>query len=133
MRACRLMLLALFAFAAQAGLANSPDAPLANTVQEARAQTLFRQLRCVVCQSEALADSPSQMASAMRQVIRDDIAAGKSDDEITDALVARYGDFILMRPPLSSATALLWFTPPLILMLAASLAYRYFRRHTGRP
>lgn len=104
------------------------DEPLSDPAQEARAKALFATIRCVVCQSEPIADSPAQIAGDLRRAIREEIAAGKSDAEITELLVSRYGDYILMQPPLKAATTLLWFGPLIVLGLAICLAYRYFRR-----
>jgi len=95
--------------------------------QEMQAKSLFHAIRCVVCESESVADSPSDMAKSMRSFIREQVAAGKSDSEIKDYLVSRYGDFILMRPPLKNTTALLWFGPFIILGLAMFGVWRYFR------
>lgn len=96
----------------------APDRPLADATQEARAQALFDDIRCVVCQHEAIADSPAGIAGDMRGLVRDQIADGASDQQIRSDLVRRYGDFVLFKPPVRGGTWLLWFGP-LILMLAA--------------
>ncbi|MGV9008980.1 cytochrome c-type biogenesis protein [Brevundimonas sp.] len=96
-----------------------PDRPLADAAQEARAQALFDDIRCVVCQHEAIADSPAGIAGDMRGLVRDQIADGASDQQIRSDLVRRYGDFVLFKPPVRGGTWLLWFGP-LILMLAAA-------------
>ena len=83
----------------------------ADVAIEARLTTLSRELRCVVCQNEALSDSPAELASSMRQEIRDLMKAGKTDQEVIDFLVARYGDFVLFRPPFKPVTYLLWVGP----------------------
>lgn len=88
-----------------------PDRPLPDAAQEARAQALFDDIRCVVCQHEAISDSPAGIAGDMRGLVRDQIAAGRTDGEIRDDLVRRYGDFVLFSPPLRSGTWLLWFGP----------------------
>ena len=118
---------ALFWLPASA-LALSVDTPLADAAQEARAKALFRELRCVVCQSEPLADSPSDMAKAMRLAIREQIASGMSDEEVKEFLISRYGDFILMNPPLKPATYLLWFGPLMIFVAAGWFVLRFFRK-----
>jgi cytochrome c-type biogenesis protein CcmH len=97
--------------------APAPDRPLPEAAQEARAQALFRGIRCVVCQHEAIADSPAVIAADMRGLVREQIAAGRSDAEIRQDLVRRYGDFVLFKPPVRLGTWLLWFGP-LGLMLA---------------
>ena len=96
----------------------APDRPLPDAAQEARAQALFDDIRCVVCQHEAIADSPAGIAGDMRGLVRDQIASGASDQQIRSDLVRRYGDFVLFKPPVRGGTWLLWFGP-LILMLAA--------------
>jgi len=91
----------------------APDRPLPNPAQEARAQALFREVRCVVCQHEAIADSPAGVAGDLRQLVREEIAAGRSDDQVRADLVRRYGDFVLFKPPVRAGTWLLWFGPAL--------------------
>jgi cytochrome c-type biogenesis protein CcmH len=94
-------------------------APLADPVLEARAKSLQRELRCVVCQGQSIDESNAPLAADMRRLIREQITAGKSDDEIKGFLVARYGTFVLMRPPVTGDTYLLWFGPLLLLLLGA--------------
>jgi len=131
---------ALGARAAEPAAAPSPAAPPmaqplhADVAIEARLTALSRELRCVVCQNEALSDSPAELAEAMRREIRDLMKAGKSDQEVIDFLVARYGDFVLFRPPLKPLTYLLWAGPFLFLALgglAWTLALR--ARRGARP
>ncbi|MGD9650539.1 MAG: cytochrome c-type biogenesis protein CcmH, partial [Dongiaceae bacterium] len=93
------------------------EKPLTDPALEARAHQLFQELRCVVCQGESLDASPASLAQDMRQSIRDQLMAGKSETEIKNYLVTRYGDFILMKPPLKTSTLLLWLAP--LLLLAA--------------
>jgi cytochrome c-type biogenesis protein CcmH len=100
------------------------DTKLENPKLEARAQTLFHELRCVVCQSEAISDSPAQVASDMRKHVRNQIMAGKSDDEIKNYLVAQYGERVLMRPKMNERNALLWFGPLFILIAGGFFAWR---------
>jgi cytochrome c-type biogenesis protein CcmH len=89
----------------------APDRPMPDAAQEARARALFQDIRCVVCQHEAISDSPAGIAGDMRGLVRDQIAAGRTDAEIRDDLVRRYGDFVLFSPPLRLGTWLLWFGP----------------------
>jgi len=105
--------------------APAPDRPLPNAAQEARAQRLFDGIRCVVCQHEAIADSPAVIAADMRQLVRDQIADGRSDAEIEQDLVRRYGDFVLFQPPVRLGTWLLWFGP--VALMAAVLALLMLR------
>lgn len=105
------------------------DRPLADATQEARAQALFKDVRCVVCQHEAIADSPAGVAGDMRRLIREEIAAGASDQAVRDDLVRRFGDYVLFTPPVRAGTWLLWFGPfALVLLAVAALALRARRR-----
>nr|WP_245161476.1 cytochrome c-type biogenesis protein [Brevundimonas alba] len=131
------MLIAAVALGLIAGPAASqepppaPDRPLANAAQEARAQALFDGIRCVVCQHEAIGDSPAVIAADMRGLVREQMAAGRSDAEIKRDLVRRYGDFVLFQPPVRVGTWLLWFGPFLIaLAVAAVLLLQSRRRRT---
>lgn len=89
---------------------------------EARAVALQRSLRCLVCQGESLDESSALLADDLRRLIRAKIAAGESDEEITHFLVTRYGDVILMKPPLELATYALWFGPLVILFMGGGIA-----------
>jgi cytochrome c-type biogenesis protein CcmH len=89
----------------------------ADEVIETRMTRLSRELRCVVCQNEALSESPADLANAMRQEIRDLMKAGKTDQEVISFLTSRYGDFVLFRPPFKPLTYLLWVGPFLFLGL----------------
>jgi cytochrome c-type biogenesis protein CcmH len=109
------------------------EPPLPDAAQEARAQGLFHRIRCVVCQGEAVADSPAMVAADFRQAIRKEIASGKSDEEVIAYFVSRYGDAVLMQPPLKESTMLLWFGPLLLLGCAAFLAKRCFGTRSGEP
>jgi cytochrome c-type biogenesis protein CcmH len=123
-----LILCALLLIDAVAANALGTDSALADQSQEARAKAMFYEIRCVVCQGESVAESPAAVASDMRRVIREKVAAGETDESIKAYLVSRYGDVILMRPPLKQSTFLLWFGPALILTIALFMAYRYFRK-----
>lgn len=108
----RALLVAVAAFGLIAAEpAPAPDRPLPDAAQEARARALFDDIRCVVCQHEAITDSPAGIASDMRRLVREQIAAGRSDEQVRADLVRRYGDFVLFTPPLRLATWLLWFGP----------------------
>ncbi|MGZ9113167.1 MAG: cytochrome c-type biogenesis protein [Brevundimonas sp.] len=89
----------------------APDRPLPDAAQEARARALFDDIRCVVCQHEAIADSPAGIAADMRRLVREEIAAGRTDAQVREDLVRRYGDFVLFKPPVRAGTWLLWFGP----------------------
>ena len=110
---------------AMAEPAAQPDRPLADAGQEARAKALFRDVRCVVCQHEAISDSPAGIAADMRGLVREQVAEGRSDEEIRRDLVRRYGDYVLFTPPVRKGTWLLWFGPfAAVLLVGAWLGLR---------
>jgi cytochrome c-type biogenesis protein CcmH len=113
----------------------APDQPLADPQAEARAQRLFADIRCVVCQHESIADSPAGLAGDLRRLVRERIAEGATDEQIEAELVARYGDFILFRPPFNALTALLWGAPFALGLggLAVFLAWSRRRRSPVAP
>jgi cytochrome c-type biogenesis protein CcmH len=106
---------------------------LADPKLEQRARDLSREIRCVVCQSQSVADSDADIAKEVRAIIREQIAAGKSDRDIRDYLVARYGDFVLFDPPFKGSTYVLWLGPFAILVLAAIGVAIFFRRRAQEP
>ncbi len=126
---------ALFAalFLAFAVPAIAQEAPLADPALEQRARDLAREIRCVVCQSQSVSDSDADIAKDMRILIREQIAAGKSDQEIRDYLVARYGDFVLFEPPFKASTYVLWLGPFALLALALIGIVVFFRRRAAAP
>ena len=104
-------------------------APLADPAQEARAQALEMEIRCVVCQNEPIAQSTADLAADMRTLVRERVAAGDSDDQIRAFFRERYGDFVLLRPPFDARTWALWAAP--FLLLAAGFAGVMSVRRTG--
>lgn len=92
-----------------------------------RVRVLAQQLRCLVCQNETLADSQAMLAVDLKRQIREQMQAGKSDKEILAFLTARYGDFVLYRPPVKATTYLLWFGPFILLAGGLYLLFRYIR------
>ncbi len=94
-----------------AGSAGDPADRLADPAKEARARDLFREVRCLVCQNESIDDSEAELASDLRRIVRQQVAAGHTDAEVRGFLVARYGKFVLLKPPFDAGTALLWLTP----------------------
>lgn len=104
----------------------------ANPALEARARNLQRQLRCLVCQGESIDESGSPFAADVRHLVRQQLAQGKSDQQIEDFLVARYGDFILMKPPLQPDTWLLWLAPFLVLGTAGTVAWITVKKAASR-
>lgn len=120
---------ALFAFLA-APLAAKEAAPAAaDPALEKRVMTLAEELRCLVCQNQTLAESNAPLAEDLRDQLREKMREGKSDKEVVDFLVERYGDFVLYRPPLKGTTVLLWFGPLLLFVAGfAALLRRVQRR-----
>jgi cytochrome c-type biogenesis protein CcmH len=102
--------------------------PFKDRAEELRFQELTRQLRCLVCQNESLADSSADLARDLRQEVFEQMQTGKSDAEIKDYLTARYGDFVLYKPPLRGGTLLLWFGPLLLLLIGSGVVARIVRR-----
>jgi cytochrome c-type biogenesis protein CcmH len=107
-------------FAVTAACATDADA-FADPAQEARARALQKELRCLVCQGESLDESNAPLAADLRRLVREHIKVGESDDQIKTFLVARYGDFILLNPPLRSDTFFLWFGPLLLLLAGGAV------------
>ena len=114
--------LAMVVMAGTAAYAVQPDEIMSDTVKEARARDLSRELRCMVCQNQSIDDSDAPLARDLRLLVRERIAAGDSDAQVIDFLVARYGEFVLLKPRLNPHTWLLWLLPPLAL---AAGGWRY--------
>jgi cytochrome c-type biogenesis protein CcmH len=119
----RLALIALLAalLAPAAALAVQPDEILKDSALEARARDLSRGLRCMVCQNQSIDDSEAPLARDLRLLVRERLTKGDSDSQVLDFLVARYGEFVLLKPPLELHTLLLWGLPP-VALLAGMLA-----------
>jgi cytochrome c-type biogenesis protein CcmH len=115
------------------GPALAQEMQLQDPALEQRARDLSREIRCVVCQSQSVADSDADIARELRVLIREQIQAGKSDDEVRDYLVARYGDFVLFNPPFKATTYALWIGPFVVLVLAGIGVALYFRRRGPGP
>jgi cytochrome c-type biogenesis protein CcmH len=96
--------------------------------EEQHFKDLIEELRCLVCQNQSLLDSDAELAHDLRAEVYDMIQAGKSDDEIVDFLVTRYGDFVLYNPPIKPANYLIWFGPFVLLLVATILLLRAVRR-----
>jgi cytochrome c-type biogenesis protein CcmH len=119
MRRIALVVLALAFLAPSLALAVQPDEILKDPVLEGRARTLSRELRCMVCQNQSIDDSEAPLARDLRILVRQRLEAGDSDKQVLDFLVARYGDFVLLKPPLNRNTLLLWGLTPLALICGA--------------
>jgi cytochrome c-type biogenesis protein CcmH len=102
--------------------------PLEDPAIEQRMKNLTQQLRCLVCQSETLSESNADFAKDLRREIREQMKAGKSDQEILSFLTQRYGDFVLYNPPVKGTTYLLWFGPFVLLLAGTAVLYRYLKQ-----
>jgi cytochrome c-type biogenesis protein CcmH len=127
MRRLALIALLLAVFAPGAALAVTPDEMLKNPVLEARARHLSEELRCMVCQNESIDDSQAPLAHDLRVLVRQRLVAGDTDQQVLDYLVARYGQFVLLKPRFEPATYLLWGLPPAVL-LAGMIALFFVAR-----
>jgi cytochrome c-type biogenesis protein CcmH len=106
-----------------------PKEMLADPVLEARAREISRGLRCVVCQNESIDESDADLAHDLRVLVRERLVAGDSDEQVVQFIVDRYGDFVLLRPPVKPETYLLWASPAILLLLAGVIIAMYLRRH----
>ncbi len=108
-----------------------PDEVLPDPAMEQRARDLSKELRCMVCQNQSIDDSDAPLARDLRILVRERLKAGDSNAQVLDYLVARYGEFVLMRPVFSWRNALLWGFPALVLVLGAALAASVMRRRAA--
>ena len=104
-----------------------------NANEEQRIRQLEEKLRCLVCQNQSLADSGAELAGDLRRQVREQVAAGKSDEQVIDYLVQRYGDFVRYDPPFKATTALLWVGPFLLLAVGAGVLVAVLRRRRSAP
>jgi cytochrome c-type biogenesis protein CcmH len=116
--------------ASSAAYAVQPDEIMSDPVKESRARDLSRELRCMVCQNQSIDDSEAPLARDLRLLVRERIAAGESDAQVIDFLVARYGEFVLLKPRLELHTLLLWLLPPLALAGGGLALWMHGRRRS---
>ena len=129
MQLLRLIVVLISVFAAAApALAVQPDEILVDPALETRARDLSKELRCMVCQNQSIDDSDAPLARDLRLLVRERLTVGDSDRQVLDFLVARYGEFVLLRPPFNWHTALLWLLGPLVLLGAGYALVRVTRR-----
>ncbi len=128
MKFLKAALLAIALFVPASAWAVQPDEMLKDPTLEARARALSKDLRCMVCQNESIDDSQAPLAHDLRVLVRDRLKAGDSDEQVLDFLVARYGEFVLLKPRLSWHTAILWGLPPAALIVGALLIAFDLRR-----
>ena len=120
----------LVALTLSAAHAVQPDEVMADPAKEARARELSRELRCMVCQNQSIDDSEAPLARDLRLLVRERIAAGDSNSQVIDFLVARYGEFVLLRPRVERETLLLWGVTPLVLIVGGLALLLQARRRT---
>ncbi|NIP72699.1 MAG: cytochrome c-type biogenesis protein CcmH [Gammaproteobacteria bacterium] len=132
-RGARSVLMALLLACSAGAFAGIEVFPFDDPAKEERFNRLTDELRCLVCQNQSLADSNAELAQDLRHEVYDMIQSGASDDEIVDFMVARYGDFVLYRPPVRPTTYALWAGPFLLLALAVWLLARALRRQRDGP
>jgi cytochrome c-type biogenesis protein CcmH len=121
------LLAGLLAFAGTV-LAIDTEAAFDDPVLQHRYETINRELRCLVCQNQTIADSNATLAQDLRREVREMIEAGRTDDEIRDFMIERYGDFVLYRPRMTAGNFLLWAAPVLLLVVGAFVLVRVVRR-----
>lgn len=131
----RVRVLIAFLLLALAGAAGAvePGERLADPALEARARAISKELRCLVCPNESIDESNAELAHDLRLLLRQRLASGDSDRQVLDFLVSRYGQFVLLRPPVEPATYLLWFGPPLVLALGGLGVALHLRRRRAAP
>ena len=105
-----------------------PNEIISNTIYENRARDLSKGIRCLVCQNQSIDDSDSDLAKDLRRIIRKKIIQGETDNEITQYLVDKYGNFILMKPPLYQDTYILWISPLLLMLVGITIMYFKLKR-----
>jgi cytochrome c-type biogenesis protein CcmH len=111
----------------------APDELLKDPALEARARGLSAHLRCLVCQNQSIDDSDAPLAKDLRTLIREQLVTGKTDAEIMDFVVARYGEYVLLKPRLTASTMVLWATPFVVLLIAGTALVLRKRRQSPQP
>lgn len=127
-RAAQLVTLLLWAITSPSAGAVDPSEILSDPALESRARSISAELRCLVCQNQSIDDSDADLARDLRVLVRERLQAGDTDDQIFDFVVARYGDFVLLKPPLKAKTVLLWLGPGVVLLVGIIGIAVYFRR-----
>lgn len=131
-RLMRSFLLALLLGAAVPALGIDYEKAFDDPAMQARYEHINRELRCLVCQNQTIADSNATLAQDLRREVREMLVAGKSDDEIRTFMIERYGDFVLYRPRMTLGNFLLWAAPVLLLLLGTFIGIRVIRRQTAQ-
>ncbi len=131
----RILITALILSAASAGLAAAvePDEMLEDPVLEQRARDISQNLRCLVCQNQSIDDSNAGLARTLRIIVRERLVAGDSDEAVLQYVVDRYGDYVLLRPPLKPTTYALWYGPLAIFLIGVAGLAVALKRHRAAP
>jgi cytochrome c-type biogenesis protein CcmH len=132
---CALVLLGVLgAFAGSAAVPTiDANGQFADPVLQARFEKIAKELRCLVCQNESIADSNAELAADLRRQVREMLSAGKSDDAIFDFMTDRYGEFVRFSPPLEPKTLLIWGAPFIMLLVGGAIIYRVARQRSRMP
>lgn len=130
-RALASALLCILMALAGPGFAVLPDEVLPDPAQEARARALSAEIRCLVCQNQSIDDSDAALARDLRLLVREQIKEGKTDQGIREFLVERYGDFVLLKPPMRAGTWLLWYGPLIVFVIGVIGLIVFFRTRSG--
>jgi cytochrome c-type biogenesis protein CcmH len=126
-------LIAIFWLAASAAFAVQPDEVLDDPVLEQRARDLSQGLRCPVCRNESIDESNAELSRELRILLRERLVDGDSDEQAVDFLVARYGEFVLLRPDTRGVNVVLWYAAPVMLLIALSIGWSVIRRPAVAP
>jgi len=132
-RSIGLLILALYLATGSVTEAVEPGEVLADTKLETRARAISAGLRCLVCQNQSIDDSDAPLARDLRQVVRERLVNGDTNDQVFDFVAARYGDFVLLSPPFNVRTLLLWGGPAVLFFIGLISVVVYFRRREGDP
>jgi cytochrome c-type biogenesis protein CcmH len=127
------LLLGLIAAAVSFGAAVDINGQLEDPALQTRFESIAKELRCLVCQNESIADSNADLAVDLRRQVREMLVAGKSDDDIFKYMTDRYGDFVRFAPPLSPKSLLIWGAPFIALFLGAGIVFRVARQRSRMP
>ena len=128
-----LILFAVFLMLTSPSIAVEPEEMLEDPTLEARARDISAELRCLVCQNQSIDDSDAQLAKDLRILVRARLTEGDSDDDVMSYIVSRYGDFVLLKPPLNSSTYVLWYGPIVIVCIGLFVLVMMFRRKPSTP
>ncbi len=129
----RLYIMAAFLLVALPAAALQPEELLADSALEARARAISQEIRCLVCQNQSIDESDADLARDLRRIIRERLTAGDTDAAVKDFLVARYGDFVLLRPPFRASTLFLWLIPFAVVVGGGVMLWSIGRRKVIPP